>query len=78
MGEAKLIRLQQQIAYHLEQICTLFTHRPKITIVIRTPWITEAGGDGDVILTDDDFDAAIAAIERLRNRTPVGENGKRA
>jgi hypothetical protein len=51
----------------------MFTQRPKVTIVIRMPWITDAGKDGDVILTDDDFDLAIAAINRLRDRQPIGE-----
>lgn len=71
----KLLNLQSRIADHLEDICKLFTQRPKITIVIRTPWIeAEAeGGDGDVILTDDDFDLAIKAINRLRDREPIRE-----
>jgi hypothetical protein len=59
--------LQRQVAEHLEDIASLFTQRPKITIVIRTPWIA----DGGVILTDDDFDAAIAEINRLREREPI-------
>jgi hypothetical protein len=67
----KLFHLRNSVADHLEAICLLFTERPKITIVIRTPWITDASGDGDVVLTDDDFDLAIAAINRLRDRQPV-------
>lgn len=65
----KLENLKFEVADHLEEICKLFTQRPKITIVIRTPWLV--GQDGDVILSDDDFDLAIAAINRLRERTPA-------
>jgi hypothetical protein len=68
---AALINLQKRVAGHLEEICKMFTQRPKITIVIRTPWLDEAGKDGDVVLTDDDFDMAIAAINRLRGRKPI-------
>lgn len=46
----------------------MFNQRPKITIVIRTPWLEEQGKDGGVVLTDDDFDAAIAEINKLRGR----------
>ena len=67
MTSDKLLVLRSQVADHLEEICKLFTKRPKITIVIRTPWID----DGGVVLTDYDFDAAIAEINRLRERQPV-------
>lgn len=59
---AKLQRLQADIADHLEEICKLFTQRPKVTIVLRTPWLA---GEGDVVLTDDDTALAIAAIKKL-------------
>jgi hypothetical protein len=71
-----LVNLQAEVAEHLEEICKLFKQRPKITIVIRTPWIEAEGKDGDVVLTDDDFDLAIAAINRLRDRLPVGERAQ--
>jgi hypothetical protein len=67
-----LVRLRNQVADHLEDICKLFTRRPKITIVIRTPWLEAEGKDGGVLLSDDDFDLAIAEINRLRDRKPVG------
>lgn len=67
----KLETLRADVADHLEEICKLFTQRPKITIVIRTPWLK----DGGVVLTDDDFDAAVGEINRLRNREPVGAAG---
>lgn len=55
-GDAKAKRLKllhNDIAEHLEKICELFTNRPKITILIRTPWLELEGKDGDVLLTDD-------------------------
>jgi hypothetical protein len=58
----KLQRVHDEVSQHLEEISRLFTQRPKITIVIRTPWL-EGGG---VLLSDDDFDQAIAEIQRLR------------
>ena len=73
MADQVLLDLQDEVAGHLERISRLFKQRPKITIVIRTLWLEAEGKDGDVILSDDDFDAAIAAINRLRNRAPVGQ-----
>jgi len=58
----KLQLLHADISDHLEAISKLFTQRPKITIVIRTPWLE----DGGVLLSDDNFDEAIAEIQRLR------------
>lgn len=73
----KLVRLQNIISEHLENICTLFTQRPKITIVIRTPWIdAQEGKQGGIVISDDDYDAAIAEINKLRNKAPVGGQGK--
>lgn len=66
-----LLYLQASIADHLEEICKLFTQRPKITIVIRTPWLEVDGKEGGVVLTDDDFDEAIAEINRKRDKEPV-------
>lgn len=72
MSDRALVKLQYDVAEHLELICKLFTKRPKITIVIRNPELDGEGRDADVVLTDDDFDLAIAAINRLRQRAPVG------
>lgn len=62
MASRDLVNLQARIADKLEDICKMFVQRPKITIVIRTPWLE---GEGDVILTDDDTAEAIAAIHKL-------------
>lgn len=56
-----LARLQADIAEHLEAICALFDFRPKVTIIIRTPWLD----DGDVVLSDDSYDLAVNALRRL-------------
>jgi hypothetical protein len=58
----KLTRVHADIADHLSQIAGLFTQEPKITIIIRTPWLE----DGGVLIGDDDIDLAIAEIQRLR------------
>ena len=68
----RLVDVRDEIAEHLEKIVRLFKQRPKITIVIRTPWLEAEGKDGGVILSDDDFDVVISEINRLRNRPIVG------
>jgi hypothetical protein len=40
---------------------------PRVTIVVRAPSLP----DGDVVVTDDDLDAAIKAIERLKFRPAI-------
>ena len=62
--------LQYEVSAHLEKIAKMFTQHPKITIVIRTPWMEAAGKDGGILLTDDDLDLAIAEIARLRAKKP--------
>lgn len=46
--------LQEQIAYHLDAIARLF--------ILRNDELA----DGDVVLSDDDLDKAIAAIRHLQ------------
>jgi hypothetical protein len=67
-SDQKLIALHERIDRHLNMIARLFTQRPKITIVIRTPWLDEQGKDGGVVLTDDDLDLAIAEINKFKLR----------
>ena len=69
----KLQRLHADISQKLGEIDAMFTQSPKITIVIRTPWLDD---DGGVLLSNDDFDSAIAEINRLRAREPVEERTK--
>ena len=49
----------------LDSVCRKFKH-PKVTLVVRAPDLE----DGDVVIGNDDLDAAIAAIERMKNRKP--------
>jgi hypothetical protein len=60
----KLQNLHADISDYLEQISKLFKRGEgvKITIVIRMP----KRENGGVLLSDDDFDLAIAEIQRLR------------
>lgn len=64
-----LKKLRFRIADKLVEVSEMF-ERPnetRITIVIRTPWLA----DGGVLISDDDFDAVIAEINRLRAKNPV-------
>lgn len=56
-----LRNLHANIADSLEDIRRLFVN-PKITLIVRNPDVS----DGDVILTDDDFEKAIEAIRHLQ------------
>ena len=67
MSRDKLQQVHVEVANRLGEIADLFTQQPKITIVIRTPWLE----DGGILISDDDFDAAIAEIQRLRVRDGV-------
>jgi hypothetical protein len=52
--------LQMDLDSALRQIASLF-NRPRITLIVRN----EDVNDGDVVLTDDDPERAIAALRRL-------------
>ena len=65
----KLQRLHADISESLNDIAALFDPKqePKITLIVRTPWLE----DGDVLMGNDDYDEAIAAINRLRFKEPL-------
>ena len=67
MSRDKVINLRNEVAWHLDEIAKLFKQRPKMTIVIRADWLP----NGDVILTDDDQEKAIAAIRRLHEKPDI-------
>jgi hypothetical protein len=62
-----LQQLHYDISEDLERIAKRFKGRPKITLIVRNPELA----DGDVLISDDDFEQAIAAIRRLKDREPV-------
>lgn len=68
MGDEKLVNLRSDIADHLVEIADMFEKQPKITIIIRTPWLE----DGGVLISDDDYDLAVAEIQRLRGKRVIG------
>lgn len=57
--------MKYEVAGHLSAIAKLFKN-PKLTLIIRNQDLP----DGDVLMSDDDADLAIAAINRLKDRTP--------
>jgi hypothetical protein len=65
----KLQQLHADISFRLNQIGELFKEdeEVKITLIVRTPKLE----DGGVLMSNDDFDAAIAEINRLRAKEPV-------
>ena len=70
----KLENLHQTVATHLSEIAALF-QKPdevKMTLIIRTPWLP----DGGVVLSDDDYDLAIAELRRLETSPTTQITGK--
>jgi hypothetical protein len=68
-GEMKPILqdASEQVAFHMEKIQAVFKPGTKITVVVRPP-DHKAEGDTDFIMTDDDIDQAIAALQRRKLR----------
>lgn len=52
-----------EIAWHLDEIRTLFKPGVKLTILCRRD--TVEPGDQDLLMTDDDADEVLAAVKRL-------------
>jgi hypothetical protein len=65
----KMAMLHAEISGKLNEISDLFDLKdtPKITLVIRMPELK----DGGVLMGNDDFDAAITEIQRLRAKQPI-------
>lgn len=47
--------LEQKIAKHLDEIKTYYSETPKITLIVRCPWIVDA----DFIMSNDDDPQAV-------------------
>jgi hypothetical protein len=63
---ARVERMRQEAAYHLDQIAKLFVPAMKITLVVRNP--ERPDGSQDVLLTDDTVPEVIAALKLLAER----------
>jgi len=56
------------VAEHLSRIEHMFAPEcPKITLLVRTPWLK----DGGILITNDSTDAALAEFNRLREKEEV-------
>jgi hypothetical protein len=64
-----LLELQHKIERHLEQIERLFPADYRVTLVVRNPASTEE----EVFLTQDNPDAVIQVIERMKPREIVSD-----
>jgi hypothetical protein len=60
----KLINLHAQVANHCGEIADLFKPGARVTVLVRNPGLD----DGDIVVTDDSIDAAIAALENLKRK----------
>lgn len=56
-----LFMLHDSLAEHCEQIAKWFKPGAKVTILVRNPQVP---GDADVVVSNDDLAAAIAALQR--------------
>lgn len=54
--------LRAEVADRLVEMEAMFDHRCKLTFVMRAPHLP----DGDMIVTADDVDSVIRALQRLR------------
>lgn len=63
MASLRVRELHHDLCGYLEQIAKHFKSC-KITLIVRSPELN----DGDVLLSDDNLDEAIAAIRRLQAR----------
>jgi hypothetical protein len=60
----KVNQVHAEVAEHCSQIAHLFKPGARVTVLIRNPGL----GDGDMVVTDDSLDAAIAALENLKGK----------
>jgi hypothetical protein len=61
--------ITQDISHHLDAIRVYFT-APKVTLLVRNP----ALDDGDFLLTEDDLDLVIRALQRLSTYEEINLN----
>lgn len=66
--EQKIEMIRTEIAEHLQEIADFFDKPDdvKVTCVVRCPWL----GDGNLVVSNDDYDRAALTILDLKNRPP--------
>lgn len=60
----KLRATQDAVGGLLTEVAMYFKGRPKITLLVRHPDLEAVGKDADFIMTDDDLEHAITALQR--------------
>lgn len=63
----RLKSVHAQIANHCVEVSDLFKPGARVTILVRNPGL----GDGDLVVTDDSFDHAISALEKLKAKDAI-------
>jgi hypothetical protein len=58
----KLTEVHAEVPNHAGEIAELFRPGAKVTILVRNPGLD----DGDMVITDDAIDSAIAALQNLK------------
>ena len=62
--------LEEKLQEHLNEIATYYTQQPKITLIIRCPWLP----DGDLVMSNDnDPKAAVNSMMNLARRNGLTE-----
>jgi len=59
-----LEQVREEISDHLDAVKRLFKPGVRVTILVRTPDFPD--GSRDLVLTDDDLDAALSALSRRK------------
>lgn len=68
MTPAQKERLRDAIADRLVDMESMFDSRCKLSFVMRSPHLP----DGDVVVTNDNIEAVIGALQRLKTYTSIG------
>lgn len=67
MNDDFKLRLQISIEQHLKRIERIVGKNYKLTLVAR--YAVDDGKDADIVMTLDDFDKALATINKMKGRT---------
>lgn len=72
MPSETIVNLQERMSNHMDAILRCFKPGATITVVVRNPKF----GDADVVIGNDDLDAAIEAIKTMQKRQPTFKQGE--